>query len=131
MDTNDIQTRVNSIAALMLAKGLPQPVSSITIKSDEQITVGGEWKDSSQTYGTAYNYFRGDTADEAAALFVDFIEAMPEPEQRKLNEFMGALGKVIDLGRERGIEVGFVNPLVETMKKLSENALTYQKSAAE
>ena len=43
----------------------------------------------------------------------------------------GGTHTFIDMGRANGIDVAFVNPLTETMKKLSENALTYQKAAAE
>jgi len=59
-----------------------------------------------------------------------FIAELPTAEETKFREFMGALGNVIDLGRKNGIEVDFINPLTETMKRLSENALTDQRVAS-
>jgi hypothetical protein len=47
-----------------------------------------------------------------------------------MKEFMTALSDVIELGRQNGIEVDFVNPLVDTMRRLSENILTDQREAA-
>lgn len=51
---------------------------------------------------------------------------MNDKSQRTLRAFMEKLGDVIDLGKSEGIEVSFVNPLVETMKRLSENIITHQ-----
>ena len=52
-----------------------------------------------------------------------------DAEQAKLNDFMSALGKVIDLGNQHGIEADYLNPLVASMKKLSENIITDQRAA--
>ncbi|WP_391564592.1 hypothetical protein [Sinorhizobium meliloti] len=46
-----------------------------------------------------------------------------------MKQFMGALANVIDLGKDNGIEVEFLNPLQATMKKLSDNILTDQRAA--
>lgn len=39
---------------------------------------------------------------------------------------MGQLGKLIDAGKTDGIAVDFMNPLLDTMKRLSENVITYR-----
>jgi hypothetical protein len=39
---------------------------------------------------------------------------------------MGQLGKLIDAGKSGGIEVDYLNPLLDTMKRLSENVITYR-----
>jgi hypothetical protein len=39
---------------------------------------------------------------------------------------MGKLGTLIDFARDDGIKVDYLNPLVETMKRLSENVITHQ-----
>lgn len=131
MDTADIQKRLDALVLAMLAKGLREPRATARLKSNEQPMAGIEWKDPSTDFGTAYEYPSADTIPEAMDKAAAIIAAMPEAQQRKLNDFMAAVGKVIDLGRETGIEAEFVNPLVTTMKKLSENALTFQKQAAE
>ncbi len=45
---------------------------------------------------------------------------------KKREEFVAAVGKLIDQGRDIGIEVDFLNPLTEMMKSLSSNIITNQ-----
>lgn len=52
-----------------------------------------------------------------------WIDAIPSEEQRKHNAFTAALCRLIDQGREVGIEVDFLNPLTAMMEKLATNAL--------
>jgi hypothetical protein len=42
----------------------------------------------------------------------------------KRNSFIAAVGRLIDQGREIGIEVDFLNPLTDMMTKLSTNIIT-------
>lgn len=126
MTADEIQSRVNALSGAMLLKGLAKPDPSMNIHANKQPFIHLQWADARETYGTAYHIERGDTVADAFELADAFLAAMPDAEQRKLHEFMGALGKVIDLGRENGIEVGYVNPLVDTMKRLSENIITHE-----
>jgi hypothetical protein len=71
----------------------------------------------------------GDTLEAKTDAADVFIAAMPTPEENRRNEFMAQLAKVIDLGRENGIDIEYLNPLSATMKRLSENALTDQRVA--
>jgi hypothetical protein len=75
-----------------------------------------------------YKFFRGDIGaalSEAAA----FIADQPDAETTKLADFMAALGSVIDIGRQHGIDAEYLNPLTASMKKLSENVITDQRAA--
>ena len=129
MDTKIAQKRVDDLAAAMLAKGMRQPRSQLMLKSNEQPGVYMEWADDRRQFGTAYEYFKGDSIENAFDKASAFIAARPTAEQARLDEFMGALGKVIDLGRQNGIEADYLNPLVASMKKLSENIITDQRAA--
>lgn len=129
MDINTAQKRVNDLSAAMLAKGLVAPKATLMVKAHEELTVYLEWSDKSTAYGTAYDCFRGDTITQAFARAEAFIAARPSAEQARMNEFLGALGKVIDLGNQYGIDADYMNPLVASMKKLSENVITFQKDA--
>jgi hypothetical protein len=132
MDAKIIQSRVDAIAKAMLGKGLCKPKADLQFSSDEQPCAGARWEDANARYGsTEFEYIRANTVDEALTKLDAFIAAKPEAEERKLNEFMSALGNVIDLGRANGIDVEYVNPLAVMMQRLSENALTHQKVAAE
>lgn len=72
---------------------------------------------------------KGSTPDAAISSLLMAISEIPSKDERDLREFQHDLGKLIDKGREFGIDVDFVNPLVETSKRLAENVLTDQRAA--
>ncbi len=129
MDAVKIQKRVDALSKAMLAKGMKAPCATVMMKSEGQPCLHLSWSDKSQKYGESYDAFHAPTLGEAFAKADDFVASRPSPKQMRFDEFMGALGKVIDLGKENEIEVEFLNPLVATMKQLSENALTDQRAA--
>lgn len=65
---------------------------------------------------------KGHDLDGAYAAAVAFINDMPSAEQAKKNAFMAKMAELIEMGKDIGVD-GFVNPLTEMMKTLSENAL--------
>lgn len=73
---------------------------------------------------------KGTTPVEAIASLRAVIDALPSPEEQNLREFQSDLARLIDKGRDLGIDVDFVNPLAETAMRLAENALTYQPEVA-
>lgn len=127
MDSMEIQKRIDELSDAMIAKGMREPEAQIWLKAKCETTVYLAWK--SGTSGGLYGngeqnrFIRGTVAGSLAGA-ATFIAEQPDAETAKLNDFMKALGGVIDLGNRNGIEVDFLNPLVETMKRLSENALT-------
>jgi hypothetical protein len=52
-----------------------------------------------------------------------WISDIPSPEEREHLQFTAALGRLIDQGRDLGIEVDFLNPLTQMMERLATNAL--------
>ena len=132
MDYTVIQEHVNRLSDAMIAKGLRQPSARFELRSHSEPCVLLSWTPYKKlSYKSdKYEWFRKGTVGEMLAAAAAFIEAQPDAEEVKFNEFMGALGGVIDLGKENGIEVEFLNPLVATMKQLSENALTDQREPA-
>lgn len=55
-----------------------------------------------------------------------YINNLQPIEEAKRDAFIAAVGKLIDQGRDIGIEVDFLNPLTEMMTKLSSNIITKQ-----
>lgn len=53
----------------------------------------------------------------------DWVDAIPTAEERAHQAFTASLGRLIDQGRDIGIEVDFLNPLTAMMEKLATNAL--------
>ena len=132
MDTKIAQKRVNDLSAAMVAKGMRESEAQLTMRSNAEPHVYLKWKtgiDNGRLFGgDKYEFIRGEVSealDKAAA----FIAKQPNAEQAKLQDFMAALGSVIDIGRKHNIEVEFLNPLVATMKTLSENVITDQRAA--
>lgn len=132
METKIAQKRLDDLSAVMTAKGLREPSATLRLCSDEESYVHLRWKtgiDRGGAFGNdEYQSFKGDIA-EAFGKASAFIADLPDAQQAKLNDFMAALGSVIDIGNTYGIEADYLNPLVASMKKLSENAITYQKAA--
>lgn len=136
MNTELIRSRLDASAAVMLAKGLPKPEVEFTVKSNEEPKIYLWWDklfDVRSNYGSRKNLhsIRGESIEAMLDAADAFIAALPSAEETRHANFMAALGDVIDLGRQNNIKVEYVNPLVETMKRLSENVLTHQKAAAE
>lgn len=125
MDANLIQQKIDDLSRAMLAKGLRNPEAQVMIQAHVAPVVymhWGGWGEPDERTEFVRDPDIGQAITDAFAL----VESLPSPEEAKRQQFMTSLAKVIDLGRENGIEVDFLNPLTETMKRLSENALTYQ-----
>jgi hypothetical protein len=58
-----------------------------------------------------------------------WVDAIPTAEEREHQAFMNQLGRLIDKGRDVGIEVDFLNPLTTIMKKLASNALEDKRNS--
>jgi hypothetical protein len=129
MDFAEIQSRLDALVPAMTAKGMRQPSASVGIKSQSEPHVGIHWKSEREARysgDSAFEYFHGDSLEDAFAKVDAWIADRPSADQQKLNDFLNAVGAAADLGRELGIEAEFVNPLTAMMKRLSENAITFR-----
>jgi hypothetical protein len=126
----DIYDAINPLPAMLSAKGRVKPVVNLQIEANAHITLHVNWvkPGSHHDWERHYECFMADTAEETIAEGIAFINDLPNAKTAKLHEFMGELGKVIDSGRDLGVDVDFLNPLTDTMKRLSENIITYRHS---
>lgn len=129
MDTREIQMRVDQMVRAMLAKGLPQPQAEFEVRANMPPRVALSWHEGEHSYSRHYELVDGNDAAEIVNDAAALISDLPSAEENRRNAFLASLGKVIDLGRANGIEVDFINPLVATMKRLSENAITDRRTA--
>lgn len=132
MDTAKIQKRIDVMPAAMSAKGLYFPEAEFVLDANGTCRGAIRYYNSVEDknhYRLQYEWFRDGSIVEQLDAADRFIAALPTKEETRFHEFMGALGNVIELGRKNDIEVEFLNPLVATMKQLSENALTDQRAA--
>jgi hypothetical protein len=54
----------------------------------------------------------------------DYINGLRSVDEIARDAFIASLGRLIDQGREVGVEVDFLNPLTALMDKLSSNIIT-------
>lgn len=132
MTIHEMQAVCNELQEALAAKGKARTVVRFWVESHSEHLLTLEWHkpNSVRDWETENEYLRGDNPSKLIARARKFIAELPTAEEAKFNEVIGALGNVIELGRKNGIEVDFINPLTETMKRLSENALTDQRVAS-
>lgn len=129
MNTEDMQARVDAMAAAMVAKGLRAPEAQYWIRSNVQSAVMlsfGKLTGATHDYERDYHHFPDDDGSGLAKADA-FIAGLPDAAERRRADFMEQLTKTIEMGRQNGIDADFVNPLVEAMKRLSENIITDQR----
>ena len=124
MTLEEMQTAVDALVPLMLAKGLVKPEAHIDIASQTQPLVTLRRPAPGSFYAGKWECFRGDDLAEALDKARAWIDALPTPEETYRKELLQLVAKAADYGKEHGIAADFVNPLTEAMKRLSESAIT-------
>ena len=127
---DEIYAAINPMPAMLSAKGRVKPEVRFQIEANARISLHINWVKPNQTrdWDRDYECFIAETFEATVKKALEFISGLPDAKTARLHDFMGQLGKVIDSGRDLGIEVDYLNPLTETMKRLSENIITYQPS---
>lgn len=123
MNTTEIQTRLDSMVPRLLDKGMPEPGPSFTMGSSKSPSGMISWREAKNGYNYQWSHHKGDTVADILDSMDAWISALPTRDERKMDEFTTQLAATIELCRANGIDVEFVNPLIEAMKRLSENAI--------
>ncbi|MCK1275892.1 hypothetical protein IVB46_11690 [Bradyrhizobium sp. 61] len=128
---DEIYAAINPLPAMLTAKGKVKPEVSFGVDANAGLAITMNWVKpySPNEWDREYKHFSGKDFAEALGAATAFIKGLPSAEQAKLHNFMGKLGKLIDAGKSDGIEVDYLNPLLDTMKRLSENVITYQPAS--
>ena len=134
MQTEDVQTRIDTIAKAMSGRTKLVSVSfwmDANVESKVYINHNPKFTDEYRdNVAMFFNLGRdGDSIDAILGAAEEWAASLPTRDEAERASFMDKLAGVIEHGRRIGIEDGFVNPLVEMMKRLSENALTHQVSS--
>lgn len=129
---DEIYAAINPLPAMLSEKGKVRPVVEFTIEANAKLCIGLKWKKpySNSEWENEYEWFSGEDFNKILSEAKSYINDLPSAEQAKLNHFMGKLGNLIDAGKDEGIGVDYLNPLLDTMKRLSENVITYRPQAA-
>lgn len=124
----EVYAAVNPMPAMLSAKGKVKPEVRFQVEANARLGIWMNWvkPGALHDWDRDFECFTAETFDEAIEKSIAFIDALPDAKTANLHNFMSKLGKVIDYGRDVGVEVAYLNPLTETMKRLSENIITYQ-----
>ena len=123
MTPQEISARLIAIHSVIVDRFEAQPfmAPSLWVKASGKVSVNLYREFRSGDYDLAT--ILGDTFEEALDAADAFVAALPPINESRRLEWMKDLGRHIDKGREIGIETEFLNPLAETMQRLSKNAI--------
>ena len=129
MNPVEIKLEIKRLEAVAAAKGYYLPKitlrlnwvgyelnADIEFRTDANATKKNEWIYATYEDGFAV-LLRGVEAK---------ITSLPSIEDAKRDAFIAAVGRLIDQGKDIGIDVKFLNPLTKMMEKLSTNIITKQ-----
>ena len=127
MNINEVQSAIDSISSNLAEKVKVRSVNlTIEALSDPRLHIHYNPKFTDDWNDDCREYFRGDImtmlADAAA-----WVQAQPTRAEAERNAYLGKLADAVEYGRKIGIDDALVNPLVEAMKRLSENIITKQE----
>lgn len=130
---DQLYAAINPLPAMLSAKGKVLPEVQVQIEANANIRVFLRWRKvgALSDWDKDIEIFSSNSAEEAIDQAVEFIDALPSAAEARLRDFQKQLAKLIDNGRDLGIEVGYMNPLIETMKQLSKNIITDQRPMSE
>jgi hypothetical protein len=122
MDSNEIREAVARIENLMAEKGLKSPRSVVIFESNCIPYIFLMWVDGSAP-GALKSFREGRLLSDRISAAEKFVIDIPSKEEIKKQEFLQAVSNIIALGKKNGIEMECIAPLMEAMKKLSENVI--------
>ena len=123
MTPQEISARLIAIHSVIVDRFEAQPFMepSLLVQASGKVSVSlyREFGNGNYTLGTILR----DTFEEVLDAADAFVAAIPPINESRRREWIKDLGRHIDKGREIGIETEFLNPLAETMQRLSKNAI--------
>ena len=132
MQTSDIQKRIDGIATAMLGRTKPRTIHfTLDAHGSPHVYISHNPKMTDSYHDEVSAFFKlgdrgSDTIDAILSKAEAYVAALPTREEADLALFRDKLADTIEHGKRVGIDVEDVNPLIEAMKRLSENALTHQ-----
>lgn len=127
MNPTDILIEAIRLENLMTSKGFTAAKVEISVNfSVRELTANISYK---AGYAPEYKFIHGDAADGFEALISkaeEYINSLKSVHEIAKDAFIASLGRLIDQGREVGVEVDFLNPLTDMMAKLSSNIIIKQ-----
>jgi hypothetical protein len=125
MNATDILREINRLENLLTKKGFTATKIEISVGfSTRELTASVAYSVGSSR---EYQFIHIEALDGFEALMQDtedYINGLKSVDEITKDNFIASLGRLIDQGKEIGIEVDFLNPLTDMMTKLSSNIIT-------
>lgn len=123
----EIKNACEGLEATITAKGYYMPTVTVYLNwIGYEITINIESR--VDAYSGVKNEFINASYQEGFDVIFDrakrLVSAMQPIQDAKRDAFIAAVGKLIEQGRDIGMEVEFLNPLTAMMSKLSTNIIT-------
>jgi len=129
MNPVEIKFEIERLEAVAAAKGYYLPKITLRLNwvgyelnADIEVRVDANTLNKSEWIYATY--------EDGFAVLLQRVEAkiasLPSIEDAKRDAFIAAVGRLIDQGKDIGIDVKFLNPLTKMMEKLSTNIITKQ-----
>lgn len=128
MKAEQIHEALDGIVKVLVAKGIERPRAELWLKDGQRsnVSLWGKGVDPGSLNSDIWTRHGGSIAEQLDAA-MEHAVALPDPAEREMAMFRRKLADLIDDGRNAGIDLEFLNPLSDTMKRLSENAITHEQ----
>ena len=131
MTPTEIMIAAIALEVKVAAKGYYMPqVTSYINWIGYDLTVNLEYRTAAGE-PSKNQFFHEGVDDEGFGILFEranaFADGLPSIQDAKRNDFIASIGRLIDKGREIGIEVEYMNPLTEMMGKLSTNIIEHKE----
>ena len=124
MNASDILREITRLEKLLANKGFTAPKIEISVGfSTRELTANISHKAGSEVQYKFIHLEADDNFDGLIQDTEDYINGLKSVAEIQRDAFVASVGRLIDQGRDIGIEVDFLNPLVDMMGKLSHNIL--------
>ena len=119
MTIEEIQARLDALAAAMADKGLRQPEAQVGILSGGRNHVYVHWAGAKG----GYKFFHIDSIPAAIDAADAWCAALPTAEALTMTTYLGKLADAVDYGHTNCIPAEYVDPVRITQKAMSDNLL--------
>lgn len=129
MNASDILREIARLEKLLISKGFAAPKIEISVGfSTRELTASVAYRSGSDVKYQFIHIEADDGFESLIADTEDYINGLKSVAEIQKDTFIAAVGRLIDQGREIGVEVEFLNPLTDMMTKLSSNIITNSAS---
>jgi hypothetical protein len=124
MTIEEIQARLDALAAAMSGKGLIQPEARVHIEAGGRLLVAPAWRKTAKScYTDSVKVFTRNSIPDALDAADAWCAALPAPETLTMRTYLGKLADAVDYGHANGIPAEYVDPVRITQKAMSDNLL--------